>query len=115
MLREARFCAMIGRTDLLRELSVEELRMTGWSKKFDLLHARRETWRAFTLRQRNAGWVCPSGEFNRSGISGRTLQRPSSERLLERIRAGQIDQVVLHKFDCLTRSWVDYSKIMDIL
>lgn len=87
----------------------------GLEQEFNSLHAQREACEAYILSQKHEGWVCLPDEFDDGGISGGTMERPGLKRLLEGIRAGQIDQVVVYKIDRLTRSLSDFSKIVDIL
>ncbi|WP_245517818.1 recombinase family protein, partial [Mesorhizobium sp. M1D.F.Ca.ET.183.01.1.1] len=49
-----------------------------------------------------------------SGISGGTMERPALQRLLQDIRDRKVDVVVVYKIDRLTRSLMDFSKIVDI-
>ena len=42
------------------------------------------------------------------------MERPALERLLEDVRAGRIDVVVVYKVDRLTRSLADFAKIVEI-
>ncbi len=87
----------------------------GLEQEFNSLHAQREACEAYILSQKHEGWVCLPDQFDDGGISGGTMERPGLKRLLEGIRAGQIDQVVVYKIDRLTRSLSDFSKIVDIL
>ena len=87
----------------------------GLEQEFNSLHAQREACEAYILSQKHEGWICLSEEFDDGGISGGTMERPGLKRLLDGIRAGQIDQIVVYKIDRLTRSLSDFSKIVDIL
>lgn len=87
----------------------------GLEQEFNSLHAQREACEAYILSQKHEGWVCLSDKFDDGGIFGGTMERPGLKRLLDGIRAGQIDQVVVYKIDRLTRSLSDFSKIVDIL
>jgi hypothetical protein len=44
-----------------------------------------------------------------------TMERPALKRLLEDIKAGKVQIVVVHKVDRLTRSLADFAKIVDIV
>ena len=49
-----------------------------------------------------------------AAISGGTLERPALQRLLDDIRAGRVDVVVVYKIDRLTRSLTDFAKIVEV-
>ena len=42
------------------------------------------------------------------------MERPALHRLLEDIRNGQVDVVVVYKVDRLTRSLADFAKMVEI-
>ena len=52
--------------------------------------------------------------YDDGGFSGGNLERPALKRLMADIRAGLIDIVVVYKIDRLTRSLLDFSKIVEI-
>ena len=53
--------------------------------------------------------------YDDGGLSGGTMERPALKRLLEDIKAGKVQIVVVYKVDRLTRSLADFAKIVDIL
>jgi site-specific DNA recombinase len=65
------------------------------------------------VSQRHAGWLTLAAMYEDGGLSGGTLERPALKRLLEDIRAGKVQIVVV--FDQLTRSLSDFAKIIDVL
>ena len=86
----------------------------GLEQDFNSLHAQRETCEAFILSQKHEGWVVLPNLYDDGGYSGGTIERPAIERLLEDVRAGRIDVVVVYKVDRLTRSLADFAKIVEI-
>ena len=52
--------------------------------------------------------------YDDGGYSGGSLERPALARLLEDIRIGKVDVVVVYKVDRLTRSLADFAKIVEI-
>ncbi|MCG8555781.1 MAG: recombinase family protein [Proteobacteria bacterium] len=58
------------------------------------------------------GWVPVEERFDDAGESGTTIGRPALERLLERIAAGGVDRVVVHRLDRMTRSVADWSTLV---
>ena len=52
--------------------------------------------------------------YDDGGISGGTMERPALQELLSDIRAGKIDVVVVYKIDRLTRSLMDFARIVEV-
>ena len=50
------------------------------------------------------GWTLIPERFDDDGYSGATLERPALDRLLGLVRKGQVDQVIVHRLDRLSRS-----------
>src|SRR5439155_3504597 len=63
--------------------------------------------------QASEGWVLTKAGYDDGGISGGTLERPALKRLLEDIGARRIDIVVVYKVDRLTRSLLDFAKLVE--
>ena len=85
----------------------------GLEQDFNSLHAQREACAAYILSQASEGWSLLPGEYDDGGLSGGTLERPALQRLLADIDAGKIDIVVVYKVDRLTRSLLDFSKLVE--
>ena len=85
----------------------------GLEQDFNSLDAQREACAAYVLSQASEGWTLNAGVYDDGGISGGTLERPALQRLLADIAAGQIDIVVVYKVDRLTRSLLDFSKLVE--
>ena len=64
--------------------------------------------------RRAEGWRLRKAHYDDGGLSGATMERPALERLLEDIRNGQVDVVVVYKVDRLTRSLADFAKMVEI-
>lgn len=86
----------------------------GLEQSFNSLQAQREACEAYIVSQRHEGWQCIRTHYDDGGFSGGNLDRPALKRLLEDITAGKIDTVVVYKIDRLTRSLMDFSKIIEI-
>ena len=52
--------------------------------------------------------------YDDGGYSGGTMERPGLQQLLADITAGKVDVVVVYKVDRLTRSLMDFAKIVEI-
>src|SRR4029077_776579 len=60
------------------------------------------------------GWVVVDDRYDDGGVSGGTLDRPALKRLLADIQAGKIDIVVVYKVDRLSRSLLDFHKLIEL-
>jgi site-specific DNA recombinase len=87
----------------------------GLEQEFNSLHAQRESCAAYVASQKHEGWVLLSEPYDDGGLSGGSLVRPALLRLLDDVRAGRVDQIVVYKIDRLTRSLADFAKIVDVL
>ena len=85
----------------------------GLEQDFNSLHAQREACAAYVLSQASEGWSALPEVYDDGGLSGGTLARPALSRLLDDIAAGSIDIVVVYKVDRLTRSLLDFSKLVE--
>lgn len=91
-----------------RKSSEENLDM-----EFNSLDAQREAAESYIASQRQEGWVALPTQYNDGGFSGATVERPGLQRLLADIAIGQIDCVVVYKVDRLSRSLLDFAKIVE--
>ena len=82
--------------------------------EFNTLDAQREACEAYIMSQRSEGWKAASTQYDDGGFSGGSLERPALDRLLEDIKAGRINIVVVYKIDRLTRSLADFAKLVDV-
>jgi DNA invertase Pin-like site-specific DNA recombinase len=87
----------------------------GLEQDFNSLDAQREACEAYVRSQRAEGWTASPDPYDDGGWSGGTLERPALQTLLEDIEAGKIDIVVVYKIDRLTRSLMDFSKLVEVL
>lgn len=86
----------------------------GLEQGFNSLDAQREACAAYILSQASEGWVALPDIYDDGGISGGTLERPALQRLLTEVRDGRIDIIVVYKVDRLTRSLLDFSKLVEM-
>jgi len=85
----------------------------GLDQEFNSLDAQREAGEACIASQKNEGWICLAERYDDGGFSGGSMERPSLERLLRDIEAGKVDCVVVYKVDRLSRSLLDFARIME--
>ena len=86
----------------------------GLEQEFNSLHAQRDACEAYIASQRSEGWVLVRDQYDDGGISGGTLERPGLKRLLADIEDGLVDVVVVYKIDRLSRSLMDFSKLVEV-
>ena len=86
----------------------------GLEQEFNSLDAQREACEAYIKSQQHEGWVLVEKQYNDGGFSGGTLERPALKKLIQDIEAGEIDSIVVYKIDRLTRSLMDFSKIVEL-
>jgi site-specific DNA recombinase len=86
----------------------------GLDSDFNSLDAQREAAQAYVHSQTHAGWTCLPTRYDDGGYTGSNLDRPALQCLLTDIRAGQIDCVVTHRVDRLSRSLLDFAKLMEV-
>lgn len=80
----------------------------GLDKEFNSLDAQREAGKNKILSQRHEGWELLNEHYDDGGLSGGTMERPALQRLLDDIKAGKIDIVLVYKIDRLSRSMLDF-------
>ena len=85
----------------------------GLQQDFNSLDAQRESGEAYVASQRSEGWECLPDRYDDGGFSGGSMDRPALKRLLADIEAGKIDCVVVYKVDRMTRSLLDFAKIVE--
>lgn len=62
----------------------------------------------------NNQFIAVPKRYDDGGFSGGNLERPALKELLNDINLGLIDMVVVYKIDRLSRSLMDFSKLVDI-
>ena len=82
--------------------------------EFNSLDAQREASEAYIASQKPEGWVLHDGHYDDGGVSGATLDRAGLKSLIADIESGRIDVVVVYKIDRLSRSLMDFAKLVDI-
>ena len=86
----------------------------GLELQFNSLHAQREACEAYILSQAGEGWHCLPKAYDDGGVSGGHLERPGLKALIEDVKRGLVDVIVVYKVDRLTRSLADFSKLVEI-
>jgi site-specific DNA recombinase len=86
----------------------------GLEKDFNSLQAQYESGEAYIRSQAHCGWTLLADRYDDGGFSGGDTDRPALQHLLEDIRLGSIDVVVVYKVDRLTRSLADFAKLVEL-
>lgn len=84
----------------------------GLDQDFNSLDAQRESAEAFIASQKQEGWICLAERYDDGGFTGGNIERPAVKRLLADIEAGKVDCVVVYKVDRLSRSLMDFARMM---
>src|SRR6202050_3017103 len=85
----------------------------GLEQSFNSLQAQREACEAYIASQRHEGWQVIAKKYDDGGFSGGNMNRPALKQLLDDIAARLVDTVVVYKVDRLTRSLIDFAKIIE--
>jgi site-specific DNA recombinase len=86
----------------------------GLEQNFNSLDAQREAALAYIQSQRHEGWKCLPARYDDGGFTGGNMDRPALKRLLADVEAGKIDSVITYKVDRLSRSLLDFARIIGI-
>jgi site-specific DNA recombinase len=86
----------------------------GLEQSFNSLDAQREAAEAYIFSQRGDGWTLVPTIYSDGGYSGANTERPGVRQLLADIEAGKVDCVVVYKVDRLSRSLIDFARMMDL-
>ena len=84
----------------------------GLEQDFSSLDAQREAAEAFIQSQRREGWIALPERYDDGGFTGANMDRPALQRLLAAVEAGELDCVVVYKVDRLSRSLLDFTRIL---
>ena len=84
----------------------------GLQQEFNSLDAQRDAGEAFIKSQQHEGWQCLPDRYDDGGFTGGNMERPALRRLMADIEAGRVDCVVVYKVDRLSRSLLDFARIM---
>ena len=85
----------------------------GLDMEFNSLDAQRESCEAYIASQKSEGWSLVPDRYDDGGFSGGNMERPALKRLLKDIDAGKVNVVVVYKIDRLTRSLMDFAKLVE--
>jgi site-specific DNA recombinase len=86
----------------------------GLEQEFNSLDAQRESAEAYITSQQHEGWTCLPEHYDDGGFTGGNMERPALQRLMADIEAGKVDCVMVYKVDRLSRSLLDFARMMRV-
>src|SRR6266540_929303 len=86
----------------------------GLDQDFNSLDAQSDASQAYIRSQVHAGWSQIRTRYDDGGYSGGNTDRPALKHLLEDVKAGKVDVIVVYKVDRLTRSLADFAKLVQL-
>ena len=86
----------------------------GLAQPFSSLDAQRESAEAYIASQRHMGWTALERRYEDGGYTGANMERPALRALMEDVASGQVDCIVVYKVDRLSRSLLDFARLIGI-
>ena len=86
----------------------------GLEQEFNSLDAQREAGEAYIASQRHEGWIALPDRYDDGGYTGGNMERPALRQLMADIEAGKVDCVVVYKVDRLSRSLMDFTRLISL-
>src|SRR5262252_6802927 len=86
----------------------------GLEQDFNSLDAQYDASQAYIRSQAHAGWTLLRAKYEDRGFSGGNTDRPALRRLLDDVRAGKVDVIVVYKVVPLSPSVADFAKLLDL-
>lgn len=86
----------------------------GLDMDFNTLDAQREAGENYVLSQKHEGWILLPEHYDDGGFSGGNTNRPAFKKLMQDVESGLVDMIVVYKIDRLTRSLIDFSKMVEV-
>jgi site-specific DNA recombinase len=86
----------------------------GLDQAFNSLDAQREACEAYIASQKALGWLAIPTRYDDGGFTGGNIERPAVRQLLDDVNNGQVDCVVVYKVDRLSRSLLDFARIIKL-
>ena len=86
----------------------------GLDMDYNSLDAQTDACLSFIESQKSQGWIALDTTYSDGGYSGGNINRPGLQRLLEDVREGLVDCIVVYKIDRLSRSLADFAKLVEL-
>src|SRR3990167_4592211 len=85
----------------------------GMDQDFTSLDAQRESAENYIKSQQHEGWTASDELYDDGGFTGANVERPALQKLLNDIKEGKINCVVVYKVDRLSRSLLDFTQLLE--
>jgi site-specific DNA recombinase len=85
----------------------------GLDSDFNTLDAQRESAEHYIKSQAAQGWTVLPARYDDGGFTGGNMERPALTRLIDDIERGEVDVVVVYKVDRLSRSLLDFARLIE--
>ena len=85
----------------------------GLDSDFNTLDAQREAAEYYIRAQAHQNWTILPARYDDGGFTGANIDRPALQRLLDDLDRGALDMVVVYKVDRLSRSLLDFARLME--
>lgn len=86
----------------------------GLDMNFNSLDAQRDACESYITSHKSEGWLMSRARYDDGGYSGGNMDRPGLQQLIEDVRSGLVDIIVVYKIDRLSRSLADFAKLVEI-
>lgn len=86
----------------------------GLDQNFNSLDAQRDACENYIASQKSEGWLMARERYDDGGYSGGNMEPPGLKKLLDDVRSGMVDIIVVYKIDRLSRSLADFAKLVEI-
>ncbi len=85
----------------------------GLAQEFSSLDAQRESAESYIQSQKSHNWEVYPQRYDDGGFTGANTDRPALQRLIDNIKEGNINCVVVYKVDRLSRSLLDFTQLLE--
>ena len=86
----------------------------GLGQEFSSLDAQRESAMNYINSQKGEGWIALEDHYDDGGYTGANTERPALQRLIEDIKTGKVNCVIVYKVDRLSRSLIDFAQLLEL-
>jgi len=85
----------------------------GLEQEFTSLDNQRESAESYIQSQKSQGWIHLPERYDDGGYTGANTDRPALQKLIADIKEDKVNCVVVYKVDRLSRSLLDFSKLLE--
>ncbi|MDP3791254.1 MAG: recombinase family protein [Candidatus Omnitrophota bacterium] len=86
----------------------------GLERDFTSLDNQRESSESYINSQKSEGWILLPDRYDDGGYTGANTERPALQKLIADIKEGRINCIVVYKVDRLSRSLLDFVKLLEL-